>query len=80
MIVTCVCTDEENKKIIDLIQRSAFIVCLDNPVQFRSDRFSALLNNIHHGNGTAYNSGNRWFDKTLQVSDLGWGTDVWNVL
>lgn len=59
--------DDINKSIMDQIQRSLFIVCLDNSVPFRSDRMSALMNNIHHGTSSALNSGNRWFDKTLQI-------------
>ncbi|KAG7228898.1 hypothetical protein INR49_008676 [Caranx melampygus] len=49
-------------------ERSIFTVCLDNAKPRRSDemRQSAILQMLH-GGGSQCNSGNRWFDKGLQI-------------
>uniref|UniRef100_A0A452H9Y4 Choline/carnitine acyltransferase domain-containing protein n=1 Tax=Gopherus agassizii TaxID=38772 RepID=A0A452H9Y4_9SAUR len=56
--------------------RSLFTVCLDAPVLKVSDeRYpSRVAAQMLHGGGSYSNSGNRWFDKTLQVS---WGSPRW---
>uniref|UniRef100_A0A8C3S360 Choline/carnitine acyltransferase domain-containing protein n=1 Tax=Chelydra serpentina TaxID=8475 RepID=A0A8C3S360_CHESE len=53
-----------------LLGRSLFTVCLDAPVLKVSDeRYpSRVAAQMLHGGGSYSNSGNRWFDKTLQVS------------
>ncbi|KPP66468.1 carnitine O-acetyltransferase-like, partial [Scleropages formosus] len=53
---------------VQAIQKSIFTVCLDAPVPRVSDemyRSRAALQMLH-GGGSRWNSGNRWFDKTLQ--------------
>lgn len=52
------------------IQKSIFTVCLDAPMPRVSDEKyqSRVAAQMLHGGGARWNSGNRWFDKTLQVS------------
>ena len=70
-------TDQTSSQSIVKIQKSMFMVCLDqdysgtNNVQsnhFKDEfRSSASFGQILHGGGSTENTGNRWFDKTLQV-------------
>ncbi|KAG9477707.1 hypothetical protein GDO78_012952 [Eleutherodactylus coqui] len=50
------------------IQKSIFTVCLDGPMPKVSDEHykSRVAAQMLHGGGSRLNSGNRWFDKTLQ--------------
>ncbi|XP_048874893.1 carnitine O-acetyltransferase-like [Brienomyrus brachyistius] len=60
--------DKTNKESVHAIQKSIFTVCLDAPMPRVSDevyRSRAALQMLH-GGGSRRNSGNRWFDKTLQ--------------
>ncbi|KAG7324631.1 hypothetical protein KOW79_012647 [Hemibagrus wyckioides] len=70
--------DKINKESVRLIEKSLFTLCLDSPVMTICDEkySSRMAAQILHGGGTYSNSGNRWFDKTLQfvVSEDGsWG-------
>ncbi|XP_034538877.1 carnitine O-acetyltransferase-like [Notolabrus celidotus] len=61
-------TDETNKQSMFAIQSSIFTICLDGPTapvasqSYRTKTMPTLL----HGEGSRWNSANRWFDKGLQ--------------
>ena len=61
--------DEKNKECLKSIERSIFALCLDKEVpsvpeeEWRHNFGARLL----HGGGSTWNSGNRWFDKTIQM-------------
>lgn len=61
--------DKTNKESVRAIQKSIFSVCLDAPMPRVSDELyqSRVAAQMLHGGGARWNSGNRWFDKTLQV-------------
>lgn len=61
--------DKTNKESVRAIQKSIFAVCLDAPLPRVSDELylSRVTAQMLHGGGARWNSGNRWFDKTLQV-------------
>ncbi|XP_026867113.2 carnitine O-acetyltransferase isoform X1 [Electrophorus electricus] len=60
--------DKTNKDSVRTIQKSIFLVCLDAPMPRVSDDlyYSKVAAQMLHGGGSRWNSGNRWFDKTLQ--------------
>lgn len=60
--------DKTNKESVRAIQKSIFTVCLDAPTTRGSDELfsSRVAAQMLHGGGARWNSGNRWFDKTLQ--------------
>lgn len=69
-------TDLENKNSLDVIERAQFIISLDsshpgiNPYSPATvDEMSIMSGRCLHGNGSAYDSCNRWFDLALQVCD-----------
>ncbi|XP_071808591.1 choline O-acetyltransferase-like isoform X1 [Asterias amurensis] len=63
-----------NRDSLDMIERCIFVLCLDanmgNPPAEVGKPIDAddepLAHQMLHGGGTALNSGNRWFDKTMQ--------------
>ncbi|XP_011479036.1 carnitine O-acetyltransferase isoform X2 [Oryzias latipes] len=70
--------DKLNQESVQMIETGLFSVCLDSPVMRISDEkyASRKAAQILHGGGTYSNSGNRWFDKTLQFvvgEDGSWG-------
>lgn len=58
-----------NRESVRSIQKSIFTLCLDAPVPRVSDDVyrNHVAGQMLHGGGGQLNSGNRWFDKTLQV-------------
>uniref|UniRef100_A0A8D0L9N8 Carnitine O-acetyltransferase n=1 Tax=Sphenodon punctatus TaxID=8508 RepID=A0A8D0L9N8_SPHPU len=60
--------DKINKESVRYIEKSIFTVCLDAPMPRVSDDIykSRVAAQMLHGGGSRWNSGNRWFDKTLQ--------------
>lgn len=70
--------DKLNKDSVRAIETGLFSLCLDSPVMRISDEkyASRKAAQVLHGGGTFSNSGNRWFDKTLQFvvgEDGSWG-------
>ncbi|XP_066466692.1 carnitine O-acetyltransferase [Tiliqua scincoides] len=60
--------DKTNKESVRSIEKSIFTICLDAPIPRVSDDVyrSRVAAQMLHGGGSRWNSGNRWFDKTLQ--------------
>ncbi|XP_056319150.1 carnitine O-acetyltransferase-like [Danio aesculapii] len=60
--------DKTNKESVRAIQKSIFTVSLDAPMPRVSDEMyhNKVAAQMLHGGGSRWNSGNRWFDKTLQ--------------
>ncbi|KAM6895269.1 carnitine O-acetyltransferase-like [Xenentodon cancila] len=60
--------DKTNKESATAIQRSIFVLCLDAAMPVMADELHQSCTAIQmlHGGGSQWNSGNRWFDKTLQ--------------
>ncbi|PNI68962.1 CRAT isoform 7 [Pan troglodytes] len=60
--------DKVNRDSVRSIQKSIFTVCLDAPTPRVSEDVyrSHVAGQMLHGGGSRLNSGNRWFDKTLQ--------------
>lgn len=60
--------DKTNKDSVSEIQRSIFTVCLDGAMPEVTEDMSRSCAAVQmlHGGGSQWNSGNRWFDKTLQ--------------
>nr|XP_057903598.1 carnitine O-acetyltransferase b [Doryrhamphus excisus] len=70
--------DKLNQESVGAIEKGLFSLCLDSPVMRISDEkyASRKAAQVLHGGGTFSNSGNRWFDKTLQFvvgEDGSWG-------
>ncbi|KAJ8960981.1 hypothetical protein NQ318_020285 [Aromia moschata] len=59
--------DPVNKNSVNEIQKSLFLVALDNPMpEINDSRMSMAGKQFIHGGGSRGNSANRWFDKTVQ--------------
>ncbi|KAG8448589.1 hypothetical protein GDO86_015617 [Hymenochirus boettgeri] len=65
---TTLIRDRLNRESVRSIQGSLFTVCLDaTALKYSEDLYSSrTAAQMLHGGGTHANSGNRWFDKTLQ--------------
>jgi len=61
--------DATNSASLAAIEDSIFVTCLDKivPEQNGVSSSSSQATHILHGSGSMNNSGNRWFDKTLQI-------------
>jgi hypothetical protein len=60
--------DKVNKASLENIQKSIFVLCLDEHLPSdMSDERSVAARLMLHGGGSKLNTGNRWFDKTIQV-------------
>ncbi|XP_037002215.2 carnitine O-acetyltransferase isoform X1 [Artibeus jamaicensis] len=61
--------DKVNRDSVRSIQKSIFTVCLDRVMpRVSEDKYrSQVAGQMLHGGGSKLNSGNRWFDKTLQL-------------
>jgi len=61
--------DELNRKSVEAIETSLFLLCLDGPASHLNARNAATLDAIKlvHGGGSKGSSGNRWFDKAIEV-------------
>ena len=68
-------TDPVNRASLETIETAQFVVCLDRPhpnlhtgLANQHDSYSTFIaNRCLHGSGSRYNSGNRWFDSSIQV-------------
>ncbi|XP_044190332.1 carnitine O-acetyltransferase-like [Thunnus albacares] len=61
--------DETNKESVSAIERGIITLCLDGPMpQVSDDMYDvSAAKQILHGGGSQWNSGNRWFDKAMQI-------------
>lgn len=69
--------NRENRRLFDILNRAIFVLCLDQRSSLElqtpeggSDadmNLSLWAGQMLHGGGSSFNSGNRWFDKTLQL-------------
>ena len=74
--VSLLSLDSTNRDSLDMIERCIFVLCLDSPMGFPPAEVGKpmdaddepLAHQMLHGGGSHLNSGNRWFDKTMQVS------------
>nr|CAD7588317.1 unnamed protein product [Timema genevievae] len=69
--------DPYNRKLLDIIEKSLFVLCLDGPAPDLgvADKQSISGLQMVHGGGSRASGGNRWFDKALQLV-VGSGGDV----
>lgn len=84
--------DYQNSRNIELVEQALVVLCLDEPLPARfnvrtsmggksghvaGDRDETNMEHqMIHGGGSEFNSGNRWFDKTMQIiisTDGVWG-------
>ncbi|XP_055338487.1 carnitine O-acetyltransferase-like isoform X2 [Paramacrobiotus metropolitanus] len=71
--------NKSNRFMLDQVQKSLFVVCLDLPVpNIKEHTLTSAGRQVLHGGGSQENSGNRWFDKTLQLIVGADGTCGWN--
>lgn len=60
--------DPLNKSSVEVIQKSLFILSLDDVVPNNDSYYNMSCHQLITGGGASYNTGNRWYDKTVQVS------------
>lgn len=65
--------NQANAKSFERIETGIFVLCLDQPYAEQESRLSAAGNQMLHGGGSNVNTGNRWFDKCLQVGQVYFG-------
>lgn len=60
--------DKQNRKTLSEIQSSIFLMCIDapNPDLGQINKRTLAALQLVHGGGSRGNSGNRWYDKTVQ--------------
>lgn len=72
-IDTIFCAAGQNMVVFDAIETSLFLVCIDGPPSpgeiAAPNKLTSLALKMTHGGGSKGNSANRWFDKTIQVSE-----------
>lgn len=67
--------DRKNKANLEAIEKAIFVLCLDQPPPpstqspsvMEMPTSSVTARQCLHGDGTQYNSANRWFDKIIQI-------------
>jgi len=69
--------NRENRRLFDIINQAIFILCLDQRTSHigrtpdggndAEQNLDLWAGQMLHGGGSSFNSGNRWFDKTLQL-------------
>ncbi|PNF42901.1 Carnitine O-acetyltransferase [Cryptotermes secundus] len=61
--------DARNRRSVEAIQTSLFLLCLDGPTSnIRAPNIATMdALKMIHGGGSKENSGNRWFDKTIEI-------------
>lgn len=58
--------DETNRKSVKEIQKSLFVLSIDRELPQIVDDITTAEHTLVTGAGSNYNSGNRWYDKTIQ--------------
>lgn len=58
--------DGINRQSISEIQKSLFVLSIDRELPQIEDKITTAEHNLVTGVGSRYNSGNRWYDKTVQ--------------
>ena len=62
--------DKKNASNMEEIQSSIFVLCLDKSMTGNDQEVAprnVTASQVLHGGGAKLNSGNRWYDKTLEV-------------
>ncbi|XP_014666194.1 PREDICTED: carnitine O-acetyltransferase-like [Priapulus caudatus] len=61
--------DAQNRTSLHSIHRAIVLLCLDRPIPdaVGEERSAMIGEEMLYGGGSSLNSGNRWFDKTIQV-------------
>lgn len=62
--------DPLNKALVEVIQKSLFILSLDDLVAHNDTYYNLACHQLITGGGAERNTANRWYDKTVQVSGI----------